>query len=626
MAPDTYFAALLANGAWPFRHRGCVRALLGMPDDSGPPLVADPLPVGAGFTYLRSCAPDAPLRTQPDEGGSRHQRHTPGEPSAESFSSLVGPRWTQTEEPSAGVPDDLAVAVDADDRVAVRGPVVEADAESPRAPHLAGAADIAAHEPREGDKPPAAHRPAAPPVHHIIVPGKTTRPDAVSARQSTSRHGGQAPTKHGESAIAVPEPLPSTTNSPPRGGEQPHTSGPVSTPRSQEPSAGVPDDLAVAVDADDRVAVRGPVVEADAESPRAPHLAGAADIAAHEPREGDKPPAAHRPAAPPVHQIIVPGTTTRPDAVSARQSTSRHGGQAPTKHGESAIAVPEPLPSTTNSPPRGGEQPHTSGPVSTPRSHRLLGGNATPAGYRGSPPTESPPPSHFAPTPSPSRTGQPAVPDDVPTRGHVIPEALAFTERDATERARRTEPPAAISTVHESPVKTEDSVSAGAHLEPRRPTVTAHEAALPFSAMALTRSSRSPARVADTAAEPAFPAALGSEPFDRGRDSAAPADERVRAVASLVAGSPARGSTEGRDRERAGKGSPANRMPTTSGEAVPQERPPSASAGDTPSWMDRAAPWTAAVGEYVALSRNPAGAAAFWERRHINRFRIGILR
>ncbi|WP_280640987.1 hypothetical protein, partial [Streptomyces afghaniensis] len=83
------------------------------------------------------------------------------------------------------------------------------------------------------------------------------------------------------------------------------------------------------------------VVEADAESPRAPHLAGAADIAAHEPREGDKPPAAHR-------QQLHRHTSSCPESHTPRRRKCSaehqpHGGNAPRNMGISDRRS-EPLP------------------------------------------------------------------------------------------------------------------------------------------------------------------------------------------------------------------------------------------------------------------------------------------
>ena len=54
MAADGYLAAVLADGARPFRYRGRVRALLGLPEDRGIPVgFAGALP-GARFTYAHT--------------------------------------------------------------------------------------------------------------------------------------------------------------------------------------------------------------------------------------------------------------------------------------------------------------------------------------------------------------------------------------------------------------------------------------------------------------------------------------------------------------------------------------------------------------------------------------------
>ncbi|MFE5689640.1 hypothetical protein, partial [Streptomyces sp. NPDC056512] len=55
MALDPYLTTLLADGARPFQYRSRVRALLGVPEDEGPGLVAGPMSaaVFAGAAGLR---------------------------------------------------------------------------------------------------------------------------------------------------------------------------------------------------------------------------------------------------------------------------------------------------------------------------------------------------------------------------------------------------------------------------------------------------------------------------------------------------------------------------------------------------------------------------------------------
>lgn len=120
MRADGYLRGVLADGAEPFRHRGRVRTLLGLPEDAGTPIGFTRAPGMAAFEYLRErrhrpSAPMAPAVVHSvdlggDPGGAMAPGTWPDAASEYSPTPVIAPRAT-TADARAGEPADAVVEV-----------------------------------------------------------------------------------------------------------------------------------------------------------------------------------------------------------------------------------------------------------------------------------------------------------------------------------------------------------------------------------------------------------------------------------------------------------------------------------------------------------------------------------
>jgi len=153
VAPDSYLRGVLADGARPFRHRARVRALLGLPDDTGVRVSFAPTPPGVGFTYLR-------------------HPYAHGEPYLPDEALATAPRWL--DHAADDLFDPPAPATTVDD-----WPPAAAD--TPAGPRDGAAGStVRMGEQAHADQPPAAHpAPATEPEPDsaVVIPGITVRPE-----------------------------------------------------------------------------------------------------------------------------------------------------------------------------------------------------------------------------------------------------------------------------------------------------------------------------------------------------------------------------------------------------------------------------------------------------------------
>jgi hypothetical protein len=194
---DSYFAALLAAGARPFRHRRRLRVLLGVPDDDGPALLS----------HRSLASADVPPALPPDPYVLPGDHHgLPHCPSARLYApeaSAVGESTPLPSERRESVrpekreaarvaQDPVSTFVDGGDR---RWPSTGAD--GPGGDPLTGNAS-----PSWEDRP--ARDPSVSlPRDHFVVPGTTARPRTPHRGPGPDRPDGEVPPADGEPMAPV---------------------------------------------------------------------------------------------------------------------------------------------------------------------------------------------------------------------------------------------------------------------------------------------------------------------------------------------------------------------------------------------------------------------------------------
>lgn len=157
MAPDGYLRGVLADGTRPFRHRARVRALLGLPEDTGVRVDFAPAAPRAGFTYV-------------------HHPHGTGEPYPPGEALTTASRRPAH---TADGPVDPAEPV----TTGAGRPAAGANTLAGRPAAVGGTAQPA--EPDRTEQPPASS-PAPGPESTVFIPDATVLPDATVAPDATT--------------------------------------------------------------------------------------------------------------------------------------------------------------------------------------------------------------------------------------------------------------------------------------------------------------------------------------------------------------------------------------------------------------------------------------------------------
>lgn len=379
--------------------------------------------------------------------------------------------------------------------------------------------------------------------------------------------------------------------------------------------------------------VADPVIDADPfDAPEAVGEPGTADNTDSIPTRGGSglgktPPAAHTSTEPTVNHIVLPGTTTRPRADTHRQTPARFGNIAPPPQRELTTADPQRISELTTRPSMQG-QTLGSRPLSPPCTDTSPVAGSRPSAHDTPPSVEASAAAMPKPAPAPSTAPDQFTPSDRPSAKPLTPPSRATTKRDALDDASGAAQRSAASTVPHTPT-TDAGTAPTSHgtREPRLPKRSG-DAALKRSTAAAHTSTSLPrssdrATSADHLADATFSAAetLTSDH----RFSRAPHVPVSAATVTLL------------HREQEQKHRPSRRCrenPVPLGmpgapepeQSVLGEWPPSVIALDDTPPSDRPVPSTPASEGRATRTPAPEGTAAFWERRHINRFRFGILR